>query len=77
MPLVEIKDKARGIKFARLFCQHLILTGADLSFGLEVPGCELDIAFGAPAGFFGLCFFDLLFEATVDLGEGEGLGSAA
>lgn len=37
----------------------------------------LDIAFGAPAGFFGLCFFDLPFEAAEDLGEGEGFGSAA
>jgi hypothetical protein len=41
-------------------------------------GCTLDIDFGMPAAdFFGLCFFDLLFEVADDLGEGEGLGSAA
>ena len=39
-------------------------------------GCELDIAFGIPAeDFFGLCFFDLLFELAEDFGEG--LESAA
>ena len=38
----------------------------------------LDIAFAAPAeDFFGLCFFDLLFEVAEDLGEGDGFGSAA
>ncbi len=76
MPLTEIKDKARRIKFARAFLLAPTLTGQISLLRTRIAGCELEIAFGIPAeDFFGLCFFDLLFELAENLGEG--LGSAA